>query len=140
MAIQILWCFAMTSVRLSILSLYVSLFSRSTVFRITCYVMMTICFLWTIAEMLVVCLICQPFEYNWDKTIAGSCGNLNDAYLTVHGSNFAIDSSVALLPTPVLWGLKMPTARKLGIILMFAMGARYVSFISRGLSDNTNSD
>ncbi|KAK4156105.1 hypothetical protein C8A00DRAFT_12914 [Chaetomidium leptoderma] len=122
-AIQILWCASMTTVRLSILSLYVQLFSSSKSFRVACYVFMTICLLWAAGEVLVVFLLCRPFQFNWDKTVEGSCGNLNAAYLIVHGSNFVIDSSIALLPTPVLWGLKLATPKKLGIMVMFALGA-----------------
>jgi hypothetical protein len=116
----------MTSVRLSILSLYIQLFSNNKRTRAACYVLMATCLLWAIGEILVVFILCQPFAFNWDKTIAGKCGNLNAAYLTVHASNFVIDSSIALLPTPVLWGLKLPTAKKLGVMLMFALGALYV--------------
>ncbi|KJZ72357.1 hypothetical protein HIM_08283 [Hirsutella minnesotensis 3608] len=121
--IQILWCFSMTCIRLSILRLYISLFSINKVFRTACYIMMTVCLLWAAGEVLVVFLLCRPFAYNWDKAINGSCGNLNAAYLIVHGSNFVIDSSIALLPTPVLWRLKIPRVEKLAIMLMFALGA-----------------
>ena len=118
----------MTSVRLSILSLYIQLFSNNQKTRAACYLLMTICVLWAVGEILVVFLLCQPFAFNWDKTIDGKCGNLNAAYLIVHASNFVIDSSIALLPAPVLWGLKLPTAKKVGVVLMFALGALYVSF------------
>jgi hypothetical protein len=83
----------MTSIRLSILSLYVQLFSSSKPFSAACYVMVAICLLWAAAEILVVFLICQPFAYNWDKTINGTCRDINAAYLSVHGSNFVIDST-----------------------------------------------
>jgi hypothetical protein len=90
---------------------------------------MGVCGLWAIGEILVVFLLCRPFEFNWDRTIDGKCGNLNAAYLIVHGSNFVIDSTIALLPIPVLWSLKLPTAKKLGIMLMFALGALYVPLL-----------
>ncbi|KAK4222684.1 hypothetical protein QBC38DRAFT_489287 [Podospora fimiseda] len=122
-AIQLLWCLAMTSVRLSIINLYSHLFSSSQKLRIACYVMTAVCAVWFIGDALTVFLICRPFNYNWDKTVDGSCGNVNAAYLSVHSTNFVVDSTIALMPLPVLWKLSMPMRRKIGVMLMFGLGA-----------------
>ncbi|KAK3984628.1 hypothetical protein QBC44DRAFT_336643 [Cladorrhinum sp. PSN332] len=121
--IQILWCLAMTTVRLSIINLYTHIFSSSERLRIACYVMTAVCAVWAIGDALTVFLICRPFSFNWDKTVDGSCGNLNVAYLLVHSTNFVVDSTIALMPLPVLWKLSIPMRRKIGIMLMFGLGA-----------------
>lgn len=116
----------MTAIRCSILFLYTHIFSSSRKFRFVCYAMMCACVLWAIGDILTVTLLCRPIAFNWDKTVGGSCGNINAAYLAVHSFNFVIDAGIAVLPIPVLWGLQMPTANKIGITIMFALGALYV--------------
>ncbi|KAI2608560.1 uncharacterized protein GGS25DRAFT_490794 [Hypoxylon fragiforme] len=122
-AVQALWAFSMTSIRLSILHLYLHLFTTHRRFRIVCWALMAACLLWALGDLLTVFLLCRPLAFNWNKLIPGRCGNINAAYLSVHSTNFAIDSTIALLPTPVLWGLQLPIGRKLGVCLMFALGA-----------------
>lgn len=121
---QILWCLSVTAVRLSMLHLYLYLFSSRKTFRTACYVMLATSYAWAVAELLVILLFCRPIEANWYPVAAatGSCGNLEAAYISVHAANFAVDLSIALLPTFVLWELKLPTAKKVGIMLMFALG------------------
>lgn len=111
---------------MSIINLYTHIFSSNDKLRIACRVMTAICLLWTTGEVLVVFLLCRPFAFNWDKTIPGKCGNLNVAYLLVHSSNFVVDSTIALMPLPVLYKLSMPLRRKIGVMLMFGLGASYV--------------
>lgn len=113
----------MTSVRMSILFLYLRLFNKNRGFRIACYVLLVVNTLWFVGEMCVVWLICQPAASNWDSSIKGYCGNLSAAYIAVHVSNLMVDLLVAGLPVQVLWRLQMPTGKKLGVMAMFALVA-----------------
>lgn len=79
--------------------------------------------LWLVGELLLVFLICRPLSSNWEPSIEATCGNQLGGYISVHCFNVAIDFCIALLPAPVLWRLQMPKARKVGVILMFAVGA-----------------
>jgi hypothetical protein len=108
---------------MSILLLYIHLFSQDKKFRMACYVVMVVNTLWFVGEMCVVWLICQPAASNWDSSIEKHCGNISAAYLAVHISNLIVDLLVAGLPAQVLWRLQMPMARKLGIMAMFALVA-----------------
>lgn len=123
--VQVLWALSMTCIRISILSLYIHLLSvRSNAFRYACYAVMVICVLWVIGDLLTVFLLCQSISYNWDKTTPGGhCGNITSAYLAANGSNFGIDSIIALLPIPNLWKLPLSARKKLAVIAMFSLGA-----------------
>lgn len=68
-------------------------------------------------------LLCQPVEFNWDKTIEGTCTNQGLAYLLAGITNLLIDVLIVVLPMPVLWKLKLPLAQKFGISAMFGLGA-----------------
>lgn len=114
----------MTFVRLSILSLYMHIFSLHQKFRMACYVLMVATTAWGIAVFFLLAFDCHPFAFNWDKTIPGGyCVNVKASYLAAHVANLTIDSSIAFLPATVLWGLQMPLRRKVGIIILFALGA-----------------
>ncbi len=120
---QLVWVIAMTVIRLSILTLYMHIFSAHDRLRLACYIMMVVSLLWGISIFILLVLDCQPLAFNWDKTIPGGyCSNIQAAYLSAHVTNFAIDSSIAFLPAPVLWRLQMPTKRKLVIIFLFSLG------------------
>lgn len=72
-------------------------------------------------------LLCQPVQFNWDKTIPGECHNENLAYLLAGITNLIIDVLVVVLPIPMLWGLQMPLTKKIGVIGMFSLGFLYDS-------------
>lgn len=88
-----------------------------------CYAIMVVNILWFVGDMCVVWLLCLPAASNWDSSIEGHCGNVAAAYLTVHVSSLMVDLLVVGLPVQVLWRLKMPMARKFGIMVMFALVA-----------------
>lgn len=117
----------MTCVRLSMLYLYIHLFSSHRRFPIYCYIFVALCTCWYISNTVIIFLLCRPLAFNWDTTIpGGSCGNINAAYLSIMSANFFLDSGIALLPTMVLLSLQMPTKQKIGIGIMFALGVLYV--------------
>ena len=91
---------------------------------------MAICSFFWLYDILVAFLICHPLAFNWDQTIpSGHCGNEIAAYIAAHSMNFALDVSLAILPMPVLWGLQMPTKKKIEISIMFSLGTLFVFFL-----------
>ena len=89
------------------------------------------CAIFWLYDNLVAFLICQPLAFNWDQTIPGGhCGNGVAAYIAAHSINFALDGSLAILPMPVLWGLQMPTRKKIEISIMFSLGTLFVHSLS----------
>lgn len=106
-----------------------ALFStQATKFRTACNLVSLISFLWSLGETLMNFLIYRPFAYNWDTSINGTCGNSTAGYLTVTAFNFVIDLAIMLLPACIIWHLHMPTARRVGILIMFSLVRLLVSF------------
>ena len=122
MAAQVTWAAANSAVKVSILHLYVSIFPNIA-FRRICYALMAVSALYVVGVILDTFLMCQPFAFNWDHTIEGSCGNQTLALLLTGALNLIIDVAIVILPLPVLWRLQMPVARKLGVSAMFSVGA-----------------
>ena len=127
LAIQPIWVAAISCVKLSILDLYLKIFRNQTAFRISCYILMAIVVAFGIVDILLVMLICTPVSYNWDPTVMnGKCGNKIAGYISFHSTNFILDIALAILPMPILWGLQMPTKKKIELSFMFALGTLYV--------------
>ncbi|KAK6196962.1 putative NRPS-like protein biosynthetic cluster [Pestalotiopsis sp. IQ-011] len=72
----------------------------------------------------IVCLnfACSPRAYYWDKTIeSGKCLDVKAGTLALTVFNLISDTVVLLAPHRIIWGLKLPFNKRLGISFIFAM-------------------
>jgi hypothetical protein len=124
--VQILWATSLTATKLSILLFYCRVFSVPRV-HLAAKILVVIIFLWCSTVVLSAFLLCRPFAFNWDPTIPnGHCGNRVLSYIMTGVLNIITDLAVLCLPMPVIWGLQMRTASKIGLIAVFATGFLYV--------------
>jgi len=68
---------------------------------------------------------CSPVEKNWHPTIPGACWDLgvSNGYGLFNAVLSGVcDVSFALLPWRLLWGLKMRTKEKIGLVVAMSMG------------------
>ncbi|RAO72916.1 uncharacterized protein BHQ10_008928 [Talaromyces amestolkiae] len=65
---------------------------------------------------------CVPVAGSWEKTLPAKC--INNAWFRWWwaGYNTATDIWICLLPMPLLARLQLDTVRKVGVMLMFALG------------------
>lgn len=68
-------------------------------------------------------LLCRPFAYNWNKSIDGSCADTKKAWVSAGIINFLIDFIIIHMPMPLLWKLQLPVMKKIGITVIFHIGA-----------------
>lgn len=120
-----LWASANTAVKISILDLYIYIFPTRK-FRIAAYITMGLTGAYLVTIILESLLICRPLAYIWDKNMNGTCGNEILAFLTAGILNLVLDITIIILPMPMLWGLQLPTAKKLSLTIIFGVGAAYV--------------
>ncbi|KAI1385850.1 uncharacterized protein F4822DRAFT_356071 [Hypoxylon trugodes] len=118
---QLLWAAANTCVKLSILSLYTTIFPKKR-FSYVCYGVMALSIAYFVSVFLETFVLCKPARYNWDKSIPGECNGENSAYLGAGITNLLIDTIIVALPMPMLFGLQMSLPKKLGIAGMFSLG------------------
>lgn len=84
---------------------------------------MTIIAAWTIGTILVGCLICRPFAFNWDKTIiGGKCGDQVTSFTVTGIINLITDVMVLLMPMQPLYQLQMAMYKKLTLAAVFGLG------------------
>lgn len=119
---NILWAITVAFIRSSIIFLYIRIFpSRS--FCLACYAILILNVAFSIGVMVACFLDCRPLACLWDGSIR--CASCFQGYAldAVHaGFNLALDVTVVVLPTPMLWGLQMPVRKKVLLSGMFGLG------------------
>jgi len=77
----------------------------------------------------VVILLCQllqclPVQYNWNKSIRNAkCINVNALVYAHAGINILQDLMILALPIPWLLRLRLAFSQKIGLIVLFQVGA-----------------
>ncbi len=111
-------------VKLCILTFYVRIFSPVRWFRFTCYAVMIIVTMYSVAGFFAVIFNCHPIRKSWTVTIkTGHCG-VNVTKLAWAGAilNTITDLAIFFLPLPMVWGLHLPVKQRLGVSLVFMTG------------------
>ena len=121
------WTLANTSIKISIVHLYITIFRSNKVFLKAAYGEMILVMAFGIAQILNFFLLCHPFAKNWDLLLPGDCGDKNRSSIAVSACNVAIDLTIIILPMPMIWGLQMATRRKIELTIAFALGFMYVA-------------
>ncbi|KAF2194319.1 hypothetical protein K469DRAFT_549432 [Zopfia rhizophila CBS 207.26] len=123
---QPVWGAANAAVKFSILHLYLTIFQDER-FRRVCFGAMAVSMGYFISVFLETFLLCKPVQFNWDKTIPGACNKYaKETYVVAGALNLIIDVFIVILPMPMLFQLRIPRAKKIGLIAMFSLGAVYV--------------
>ncbi|KAK2007891.1 hypothetical protein LZ32DRAFT_665905 [Colletotrichum eremochloae] len=111
--------------RTSILCFYVRLFPYER-FRRLCYALLTIVAVTAVLFLVLVVVQCIPISYNWEgwKGDFGpvKCLNLTILSRTINAITIALDTTILIIPLPLLIKIKSTPRRKLFIISMFSLG------------------
>ncbi|KAI1773613.1 hypothetical protein F4818DRAFT_442920 [Hypoxylon cercidicola] len=121
-AIQVLWAVTLGLCRISIIHLLTKIFVVQSFFIIAkaTYVLIV---LWALAAILSAFLMCQPFEFNWDKSIEGGiCGNAMVSWITTGILNMVSDVILLIMPMPYLLGLELALPKRLILAATFGIG------------------
>ncbi|KAF5859047.1 hypothetical protein ETB97_003428 [Aspergillus alliaceus] len=121
--LQYLWVLlSLERTKVSTLFLYLHIFPVTWVVRIA-WATIGVIVAWAIATILVRCLICQPYSYNWDQTIqGGSCGNQVTSFTVTEVINLVTDVVVLVISMPLLYRLQMATYKKVTLIAVSGLG------------------
>ena len=121
----IFYVFILGLVKISILLFYLRLFPyekfRYAVFAALFFVIGT-----TISLTFISIFQCTPIQFFWNKDVQGKCLNLNDMAYLANAFTISSDFLILVLPVPVIAKLRLGLSKKLGAMLMFAIGGLYV--------------
>lgn len=123
---DILYCPAMSSIKLAILLQYIYLLAPNRSINPTLYLGSYI-LIWAnlvfyIISMAVSTWACTPREKSWNDLVEGTCLNNNAMIMITFLWNICSDIVILLLPTWTVWKLRIPTRKRVGIVGLFATG------------------
>ena len=123
----ILYCFAAMFPRLSILALYLRIFSPNSVStrplaHYICWALAAIITLTGVVNAIVIGLQCQPIEKAWDPSIQGHCHNIFLHYAWGTVPNIVTDAIMLVLPMPYVLAMNVGNEVKGGLMGVFVLG------------------
>ncbi|KAL9083893.1 MAG: hypothetical protein Q9159_005509 [Coniocarpon cinnabarinum] len=109
--------------KLSLVLLYLRVFSLNPAFRWATYFVAGIIVLPVTSFSLASFFACKPLNYFWDRTIPnGHCISFNGLYRTAQTMGVVQDVAIFILPLYPLWKLSASTEKKIGLSCVFAVG------------------
>ncbi|CAK7216384.1 hypothetical protein SCUCBS95973_002794 [Sporothrix curviconia] len=95
-----------------------------------------------IEETFVVIFSCKPVYKYWTTSVDGTCLNLLNFYYISFGVKLSTDLVLFLEPIPTLKNLKLPWAKRIGLMVMFSLGllACIISIIRCTFLKDTSAD
>ena len=125
-ALDAVWAGANTAIRISIVHFYVTVFRSNKVFLRFAYAVMAFVVAFFVAIIISDFLTCRPLSKVWNPLEPGVCENPRASLIALSSFNMVTDLIIIVLPMPMIWGLQMPTWRKLELTIIFALGFLYV--------------
>lgn len=124
-AAEFIYMLAITTPKLTILTLYLRIFSVGTsrILRyITWATIVIVVLQWLSVGIVVWASICQPFRFRWDKRINGHCADMLALYRYVSVPNILTDLVILVLPISTIRNLQVSRIKRVGIFLTFLIG------------------
>ena len=119
--------------RISVVALYLRVFSTrasgSKITRIASWATLVYLIAFVFSQVISGFFECRPFSYIWEQFVPGTMGTCFNVFLFFQFSgvlNIVGDFAILLIPIPTIVGLQSSSAKKLGIIVVFASGSLYV--------------
>ncbi|KAI0412993.1 hypothetical protein F5X98DRAFT_379247 [Xylaria grammica] len=119
--VDLLFATIVSLIKLSILHFYSVIFPQRSFHRFT-YVAMFCCIVFWLGSLFGTAFLCIPPYKRWLENTPGHCNDQIPMYVAIVTGDLLTDLIVIGLPMPILWGLHLPLAKKIPIILAFGLG------------------
>jgi hypothetical protein len=120
---QIFYKLTMNMTKISILLLYMRIFSVFTWFRWIVRGLIGIVTAYMTAAFFASVFQCTPVARAWDKSIPGTCISIEKNWYANAGFSIATDTIILLLPITPILSLKLPAGEKVAVLGVFILGA-----------------
>lgn len=108
--------------KFSILTFYLRFSSANRAFRLTAYFVMLFTLGYTVPMALIFFYQCNPMARTWDERIGGTCLDITFICNVTGVMNALTDFTILVLPIWLLWPLRIPLMRKIGVTLIMMTG------------------
>jgi len=108
-------------VKASFLTLYLRIFSYQKA-QIACKIILGLVVfsgLWTVVISATACI---PLKAFWDLSVQNAYCHSTDFWWVNTSLHVSTDFLIWLVPLPQIWGMKMPKAQKITLIVLFSFG------------------
>ncbi|KAK9413949.1 putative FAD-binding PCMH-type domain-containing protein [Seiridium unicorne] len=119
--VDLMWLTLVALIKMSILHFYITVFRETMFIRAARGTMCFVIAFW-IAAFFSDAFFCIPPKKSWLPEIPGHCGDDTILYIVLASVDLIIDVTVIALPMPILWGLQLPTPKKIGLTFVFGLG------------------
>ncbi|KAI9755041.1 MAG: hypothetical protein M4579_004444 [Chaenotheca gracillima] len=119
---QILYGIVVFVTKVSILLLFLRIFGPKQILIWSTWILIGVMAAYYLAATLAKVLICTPIKKQWEPEVPGFCLNTNAIFLTDCIFSIVSDFYILITPMPLIWNLRMPVRRRLGVMSVFAMG------------------
>ncbi|KAG5768514.1 hypothetical protein H9Q72_003979 [Fusarium xylarioides] len=117
----LLYNFTLSAIKITFLAQYYRAFAVQGTKKIL-IVSIAIVSAWSLSQIFVVLLLCQPMAAFWDKSISGKCLPNNPQWYINAAGNIATDLLIILLPLPFLIKLNIPSRQRYALVAIFCPG------------------
>ncbi len=125
---SILYFTIITTTKISILLLYLRIFSVNASFRLQARIVGMVVVAFWLAATIATLTICRPLEATWTFSIRGSCFNYNIFWMVTGALEVVIDTAILTLPVRLVLGLQLSRNQKVSVLFVFLLGVLYVFF------------
>ena len=124
-ALMFCWDWATVFPRLSIIFLYLRIFSNKKV-RIACWVLIGWALAYGLAFQFAAMFACVPINRFWNDMAHSKCINFPLFFKLSTVPLIVSDIPMLIIPIPQVWKLETTKLRRIGIIILFMTGLLYV--------------
>lgn len=121
-ATQILYKFTINLTKISILLLYLRVFTTDRRLRISVYCVLLLVVGYALGSIFATIFQCKPVSRAWNKKTDGNCISNTAFWYANAVANILGDCVILILPIPTIYRLQLPTNQKWGLVMIFAVG------------------
>lgn len=124
LAFEMVYFTSMSLPKMAIVFLYLRVFNWRGAMRTLAYVLLGLLAATSLSFVLVACFQCRPLEFWWDRKIPGGvCIDVQGFFHAQAIPGIILDVFIMALPLSTIWGLQLPTAKRVALALIFAIGS-----------------
>ncbi|KAL8393792.1 hypothetical protein RB599_006027 [Gaeumannomyces hyphopodioides] len=125
LAFELIYFVSMCLPKIAIVFLYLRVLNWKGPMRTLAFVVLGLLVATSLSFFLTACFQCQPIAFWWDKKLPGG-GTCIDVQAFFHGQaipGIILDVIIIAMPLQTVWELKLPVAKRIALVLIFAVGS-----------------
>ena len=125
LAFEIIYFVSMALPKMAIVFLYLRVLNWKGSMRTVAHVLLALLAATGFSFIITACFQCRPIEFWWNRERVGG-GTCIDVQAFFHAQaipGIVLDLVIMALPLRTIWSLKLATAKRVGLLMIFAVGS-----------------